>query len=170
MRHSIAWPLIWMSSWLHGAAEGQQKTHTREREGRGWVRWGGAGGRQERHPGTARLMRRFWWGSRVTRSAGWAIALILLGLSPEAQLVAHGDLDLLLDQVHAGDHLSHRVLHLRVGVGGRMEEGGERGVRLRNDRRSTLCHTSPGQRAPRQRTAPTPTHTHTWMRVFISMK
>lgn len=39
--------------------------------------------------------------------------------SREAQLLAHGHPDLLLDQIHARDHLRHRVLHLGARKEGR---------------------------------------------------
>ncbi len=40
------------------------------------------------------------------------LLLLLLLFLREAELVSHGHLDLLLNQIHARDHLSHRVLHL----------------------------------------------------------
>lgn len=50
-------------------------------------------------------------------SSACAIGGRLLELSLEAQGVAHGHADLLLDQVHARDHLRHGVLHLGAAKG-----------------------------------------------------
>lgn len=115
MRHSIAWPLNWMSSWLQvweqGGATGISGDLSSS-GGRGSSSGGTSGGGTRSSPHVANDIRGSQRLAHVPPDSTLR-ALQQAGVcSREAQRLAHGHPDLLLDQVHSRDHLSHRVLHL----------------------------------------------------------